>query len=359
MKIISLFVLLAFSSYYAEIKASSKSFLLQTYLNRVDELIQSHQFSEAKRCLVLLEALFLNNAEVQEKSKELVIKDYQETYIKNIELSEQELGWTGDIKKCKAGTVSKTAISKCLSIINYFRRQAGLYDQCVFVDSFNIYCQQTAFVLYVNDILTHYIENSAKCYTEMAKEGARKSNLSYGIFGPAAIQSQIFDNGYSNTDVGHRRWILNPFNTKFGIGITPQTTALGVLGKFAEWNETGNKEYYEGKQYVTWPPAGYFPKNLVPHRWSFSLHRGSFEDAKVTVYMYKNGKKTLVDIERKLTQNGYALNTVVWEPKNEWDVGNETVFEVEIKNVYLKTAFGVTRKDQPLNFSYKVTLLEI
>jgi hypothetical protein len=322
-------------------------------------MIQSHQFSEAKKTLTLLEALFPNDADVQEKSKELVIKDYQETYLKNIILTEEELAWTGDVKKCYAGTVSKTAIAKSLAILNYFRRQAGLYDQCEFVDSFNIYCQQTAFVLYVNNTITHYIEKTAKCYTEMAKEGATKSNLSYGSFGPASIQGQIFDNGSSNYAVGHRRWILNPFNTKFGIGITPKTTALGVFGKFAEWNVWGNKEYDEGKKFITWPSAGYFPTNLVPQRWSFSLHRASFENVIVNVYKYKNGKKTAVEIDIEPIQDDYGINTLVWKPRDGWEAENESVFEVEIKNVYLKSGFGVTQKDQSYNFSYKITTLDM
>jgi len=341
------------------VHASTNSFVLQTYLNQVDQMIQSNQFSDAKRSLILLEALFPNNAEVQEKSKELAIKDYQETYLKNMQCSVEELAWTGDINKCRAGTVSKTAIAKSLAILNYFRRQAGLYDQCEFVDSFNIYCQQTALVLYANNIITHYLDKSNKCFTEMAKVGALSSNLSLGNFGPNAIQSQVFDNGWSNYSVGHRRWILNPFNSKFGIGITPGSTALGVFGKFSENNDWKNKTYYEGKQYIAWPSAGYFPTNLVPQRWSFSLHRASFESVIVNVYKYKNGKKTAVEIDIEPVEDGYGINTLVWKPRDGWEAENESVFEVEIKNVYLKSGFGVTQKDQSYNFSYKITTLDM
>lgn len=341
------------------VDASTKSFVLQIYLNQVGQMIQSNQFSEAKRSLILLEALFPTDADVQEKSKELAIKDYQETYLKNIQCSQEELAWTGDIKKCKAGTVSKIVIQKSLAIINYFRRQAGLYDQCEFVDSFNVYCQQTAFVLYVNNILTHYIDKSNSCYTELAKLGALRSNLSSGCFGPIAIERQMFDNGRSNQSVGHRRWILNPFNSKFGIGITPGTTALGVFGKFAEYNGSRNKEHQEGKKFVAWPPAGYFPVDLVPQRWSFSLHNASFENVKVSVYEYKNGKKTPVEIEIEPVEDGYGINTLVWKPMYGWGAENESVFEVEIKNVCLKSAFGVTQKEQSYNFSYKITTFDM
>lgn len=339
--------------------AASKSFVIQTYLNEVDLLIRSNQFSDAKRSLVLLETLFPCDAGVQEKSKELAIKDYQETYLKNIQCSEEELDWTGNIKKCKAGTVSNSAIQKSLAILNYFRRQAGLYDRCEFVDSFNVYCQQTAFVLYANNILTHNIDKSKSCYTELAKKGALCSNLSFGSFGPQAINGQMLDNGRSNNSVGHRRWILNPFNSKFGIGITPSTTALGVFGKFSETNESGNKEHDEGKQFVAWPSAGYFPTKLVPQRWSFSLHRASFDQVKVNVYEYKNGKKTPIEIDIEPVENGYGINTLVWKPRHGWGAENESVFEVEIKNVYLKSGFGITQKDQSYNFSYKITTLDM
>jgi hypothetical protein len=52
-----------------KVYASCKSLVLQIYLNQVDQMIQSHQFSEAKKTLTLLEALFPNDADVQKKAR--------------------------------------------------------------------------------------------------------------------------------------------------------------------------------------------------------------------------------------------------------------------------------------------------
>lgn len=338
--------------------STSKSFLLSIYLKQIDLLIETHQFSQARKSLLVLESIYPMNSMIEEKTKELIIKDYQETYLKNIYLTEEELAWTGDVHKCKAGTISKIAKDKTLTILNYFRRLAGISDNCQFVESINNICQETAFILYVNEILTHYIDESYKCYTPLANEGALRSNLSYNSIGPLAIKSQIFDDGFFNYSVAHRRWIFNPFNSKFGIGIAPKTTALGVFGKDTENNWYEFREFYESKKFVAWPSSGFFPCELLPNRWSFSLNNAKFEKAKVTVNKYKNGKKIPLKIKIQPIEEDYGLNTIVWEIEDEWDNNKEAIYEVEIKNVYLKKNFSDDSKEGALNFSYKVNSIQ-
>ncbi len=336
-------------------------FRLQIHVFEME--LAKNNFFQAKNCLDMLYKLYPQHEEfLNERSKELIIKDYEENFLKLRSMDEKDVQWTGSVKNCNPGKINPDAIKKTIQMISYFRRQAGLNDKCTDVDSFNIYCQHAALVMEAMNDIDHYLNKKHPCYTELARKAAKSSNLSYGRIGPDAIIGQIHD--VKSEIVGHRLWLFNPFNTKFGVGITNHITVIGVLGKFTqyEYHTELNKDYYEGKKYVAWPPAGYVVDGILPKRWSFSLYNGYFGEANLKMYKLKNGKKELVNtqITAQNSDNNYGISSITWEGVHGWDIVEETTFEIQITNVYLKNEFeNVNKSITPLSFTYQVKVLDV
>jgi hypothetical protein len=83
---------------------------------------------------------------------------------------------------------------------------------------------------------------------------------------------------------------------------------------------------------------------LAFKKWSFSIQQ-NLKDATVT--MKTNTGETIPVVQEKI-ENGYGLNTLVWEPKlNEIQWNDETIFNITIQ---LKNG---------KNYSYKTRLLDI
>ncbi|MCX7743322.1 MAG: hypothetical protein N2167_02030 [Flavobacteriales bacterium] len=356
--LVVLFVIICIFKNSASNLAFDRFFKLHIHMFEME--LAKNNFSQAKICLDILYKLYPYHLEyLNERSKELVIKDYEESYLKLRLMDVNDVQWTGSVKTCTPGKISPNAINKTIQMISYFRRQAGLNDNCSSVDSFNIYCQHAALVMEAMENLDHYLNKKHPCYSDLARIAASTSNLSYGNLGPDAVNSQIHD--VSSKIVGHRLWLLNPFNTKFGVGITNKVTVIGVFGKFTEWNRDYAKDFYVGKKYVAWPPAGYVVDHVLPLRWSFSLYNGYFEEAKLKMYKLKNGKKELVttQVTEQNSDNNYAISTITWEGVHGWDIVEETTFEVQITNVYLKNDFEQLDKTKPLSFTYQVKVLDV
>src|SRR5438034_1286336 len=90
--------------------------------------------------------------------------------------------------------------------------------------------------------------------------------------GADAITAYIWDFGANNDIVGHRRWLLYPQTKVMGTGDVPNQ------GGFAAANATwvfdanyGGPRPATRKPFVSWPPAGYVPYQVVYPQWSFAL----------------------------------------------------------------------------------------
>jgi hypothetical protein len=204
-----------------------------------------------------------------------------------------------------------------------------------------------------NGNLNHAPPKHWKCYTAEGAGAAGASNLSLGHAFHDAIIGQMEDGGSGNTACGHRRWILNPKNTAFGHGSTTNSTSLYVFG-------TGNPKlrrtvYFNEKQAVCWPSADYFPVNLIPDRWSFSLSGTEFENAKVSITL--NGKALPVSIEP--LSYGYGMNTLVWTIGAAIEVNK--VYTVTISNIKTFVPWSASSSEKVANktITYRVIPLQI
>lgn len=214
----------------------------------------------------------------------------------------------GSVLGCIPGITSSTTNAATLSSLNFVRSLAGL-GPVSFSSTMNTAAQKAALIMDANDALSHNPSSSWKCWTSTGAATAAKSNLALSypsIQAGRIVDLYMDDPGATNTSVGHRRWLLNPFTTTMGSGSTPTANAIQVVGP--------TNAYRPNPKWVGWPSAGYFPNTMEPNgRWSLSsgYKDVSFKYARVAVYK-SNGTK-VSGIYKYTPHGGYAQPTLVWK----------------------------------------------
>ncbi|MFC4161481.1 CAP domain-containing protein [Chitinimonas lacunae] len=250
-------------------------------------------------------------------------------------------GWRGDLASCHAGDTSAEFKAAMQRRINWFRAMAGLPAAVELDNTFNQKAQQAALMMAANRSLSHNPPTSWKCYSAAGAEGAGKSNIYLGSFGPGAISGYILDPGGGNSAVGHRRWVLYP-QTRF-MGVGDVDGAVSGMSSNALWVQDGNAWSVRPAvrdDFVAWPPKGYVPYQTVYPRWSLSYPKADFSAARVS--MTENGQPMATQLEP--LANGYGENTLVWLPGNYRDGSRwqkpaaDTVYRVTVDNVLVNGA---------------------
>jgi uncharacterized protein YkwD len=234
-------------------------------------------------------------------------------------------GWLGgSLLGCLAGQTTPSSNAATLSALNYVRSLAGLAPVSESA-SLSGGAQQAALMMSANGALSHNPPSSWKCYSSAGASAASRSNLALSY--PSISAGQIVDlymddPGGTNTAVGHRRWVLNPFTTQVGIGSTDTANALTVIGP--------TSSHRPNPRYIGWPTAGYFPNAIEPDgRWSLSAGKRnvSFAHAKIHVY----GAAGRVSVHKYAVENGYAQPTVVWQMPAGFS--KTSSYRVVVKNI--------------------------
>ena len=132
--------------------------------------------------------------------------------------------------------------------------------------------------------------------------------------------------------------------SEFSFGCTNRASALTEFGDAAKFENTNFPEY------ITYPPNGYIPQELVFERWSFSIpaennQSANFSNAQVSM-TGPDGDVNLNIVSR--TDNGYGDNTIVWEPQN---VLTSSIEDVE----YFVTVSDIENNSVD-NYSYSVKI---
>ncbi len=267
------------------------------------------------------------------------------------------IGTTANVSNCTPGTNSPVFQEAVLRRINWFRALAGLPASVSLDAAESAKDQQASVIMSANGKLQHAGDWSTwTCVTSDGTNAAANSNLALGSYGPDAIASYISDFGTNNYQVGHRRWILYPQTQVMGAGDVPRQGGFSAAN--ATWIIDAN---YGGPRpatrtpYVSWPPAGYVPYQVVYPQWSFALSNADFSVA--TVSMKSNGVSVAVTQQPYVT--GFGESTLVWYPSTlnpgsgnpvfPFNVnGTDTVYSVTINNII--TSAGLA------NFSYTVTV---
>ena len=266
------------------------------------------------------------------------------------------MNWTGDHAICNAGTTSQAYKDALLLELNYFRAMAGVPAEVTFSSEYNAKAQEAALMMSVNGQLSHAAPASWTCYSTDGGEAAGSSNLMMGYLSLSHnIAGYIKDTGSSNYFIGHRRWILYPQTQLMGTGDVPGDAPTYQWAANALWvfdSHTWDPRPATREEYVSWPPPGYVPYQVVYPRWSFAYDDADFGSATVT--MTQDGSSVSVTMEI-YQGGGYGENTLVWRPFNmadsaAWPTEHLVIYEVTISNVMISGS--------PRSFTYSVTIFD-
>ena len=264
---------------------------------------------------------------------------------------------TAVTSNCVPGTNSPLFASVTLQRINWFRAMAGMPAAVTFDAGESTEDQAAALIMSENGELQHVGDWTGwGCVTMIGTNAAGNSNLALGNNGPDAISAYVWDFGGNNYEVGHRRWILYPQTQIMGTGDVPSESGE-YEGANATWVFDANlygPRPVTRTPYVSWPPLGYVPYQVVYPQWSFALSNANLSAA--TVSMASNGVPVAVNLQSYVT--GYGENNLVWYPTylNPATAvpfpfgGTDTVYTVTISNVV--TTVGTE------NFTYNVTVFD-
>ena len=203
----------------------------------------------------------------------------------------------GSTSSCQAGASSAASNQATLTAMNYVRSLAGLAPVTL-NGSLNASAQAAALIMSANGALSHSPSSGWRCYSPSGAAAAGRSNLALSypnIRSGQIIDLYMDDPGGTNTAVGHRRWVLNPFTTQVGTGSTDTANALTVIGP--------TSSHRPNPRWVGWPTAGYFPNAIEPDgRWSLSSGRRGVSFAHARVRVYYGG--TRIAVHQYRTENG-------------------------------------------------------
>ena len=233
--------------------------------------------------------------------------------------------WSGgSLSDCVPGSSSASSNAATLRALNYVRSLAGLAPLRL-SSTLNARAQRAALIMSANGALSHDPSSSWRCYTSVGADAAGRSNLAlaYPSIGSGQIIDLYMDEpGGTNTAVGHRRWLLNPFSTVVGTGSTDTANALTVIGPTSSSRPN--------PKYVGWPTAGYFPNAIEPNgRWSLSAGKRNTNFRKARIIIHHNGVR--VPVHKYAVHTGYAQPTLVWQmPRGFAKTGS---YKVVVKNI--------------------------
>lgn len=181
--------------------------------------------------------------------------------------------WTGSVQSCTAGVVNEDFTVDTLRMLNYVRALAGVRPVTWDPQSIEQQAAQQAALLIKTGSGVHFVEPTVRCYSELGAKGLRESNIGGGT-GAQAVLNFLTEGPGSELYTVHRQWLLYPALQSVGIGSTDTSTAIEVLGApFGQGLDA----------FVSWPPSGYFPRQLEPGGlWSLSRDGANFTSATVT-----------------------------------------------------------------------------
>ncbi len=226
-------------------------------------------------------------------------------------------GWTGSTRGCVLGSESAASQRATLNAVNVVRALNQL-DGVRFVSSWRAPALRNSLMMQARNQITHYPSRSGACWSSSGASAAARSNLYLGsgfsgslnyATGARAVVGYMDDPGPSNVVAGHRRWILEPTITAMGTGSTSKANTLTVMGT----NGPVTSRYNAEPDWMEWPSAGWFPKQLNPEGlWSLSSSDpgADFRNARVTV---TNGSGTKLSVRKYTVVDGYGPNTITFQ----------------------------------------------
>ncbi len=285
-------------------------------------------------------------------------------YNSDHEITEPDMGWTGNYATCNQGDLATDYRDAIEQRFNYFRSMAGVCP-INFVSPHNEGTQIEAYYQSLNDYFSHDPSLDGECATTLGKDTIAtygSSNIFKGATGLRAIDGFIQDPGANNTKAGHRRWMLLPTTYEMGVGEAPGDSSHWPFNALYPFG-TRYTSREARDMYVTWPPPGYVPYQVVFARWSFSYPDANFTNT--TVVLTQNpgctsAKTITVTRQNPGTGVGYGESSIVFIPSIDGytsagrgshpQPSADEVYEVQINDVEIDGTLT--------DFTYNVIIID-
>ena len=243
------------------------------------------------------------------------------------------------------GTLTEDNQKRALARLNLMRYLAGV-DPVTLDSDYEEKAQASAYVNYLNNEMSHFPKQPSGASDDLynlAKDGSSNANISYNIFASEKEMnesnlSEDVDSWLSDTDsvniseVGHRRWCLNPKMGKTGFGRAGGYGDTGVYKDYGLNYESHSSVYshdrsHKGKQTgISWPaanmPVYYFSSD---DEWSYiSTTALDADDVTVTLtlkesYASTPGKTWTITTDS--SSDGYLFTVKQYD----YDIGSDAV----------------------------------
>ncbi|ROL61258.1 T9SS C-terminal target domain-containing protein [Bacteroidetes/Chlorobi group bacterium ChocPot_Mid] len=176
-----------------------------------------------------------------------------------------------DIANCTTGTLKQSEKTKMLEYLNKIRDLHKL-PRFEYDESFQDEAMEISLISVANATLSHTPDASYYCYSQTGYNGGISSNLYLGSSSYPSEQSVIaWMNDRNQIELGHRRWIVDPFVKKIAFGRVDGPSKVG--GNLY----CGMSYYYDSKtlqnlnslqnDFVA-VPYGDYPPSLWDFGWS-------------------------------------------------------------------------------------------
>jgi len=279
-------------------------------LQLINEASDSADFKLARRIYYEYKKLSnLNSKQLEPLWKTILEKDFKVNYFgsrisikgKN-DPNAVEFNWNGVLDSCKPGKMSPQINLLLENRLNYFRRNAGLTEDIVFAKQDNLFAEIGAMMCEANKSLSHVPNDGWRCYIPAGVDALKDAILIKELNPAIAITAAM---GQNHPTVGNRRWLLYPKSQFLGIGASKNYTIIKAIDHSRELDTNKYKN-----QFIAWPPENGVSKMLLFRKWSFSINQNLKE---ATVKMADNEGND-IELKQEIIENGYGLNTIVWEP---------------------------------------------
>jgi uncharacterized protein YkwD len=240
-----------------------------------------------------------------------------------------------DVPGCRTGTLAQAVKDDVLLRMNALRALHGLAP-VTYNEADDAQMMQSSLMMAANGALEHTPPSTWKCWSQTGYDGSSTGNLYGGTISPFLVWSTEDDfiggwmtevNNLIANNVGHRRWMLDPFLGKIAYGRVAQVLADGKRTDAATlkvFNFTGGVPAPS-----TVPAFVAYPQGDYPARWfdtrallSFSAisstasrgANGNVSFANATITVRDPGGTALAVSEVSFDNVGYGIpNNLQWK----------------------------------------------
>ena len=248
---------------------------------------------------------------------------------------------TPDADKEKPGKLSDKSVQNALNTLNFMRYVAGIYSDVTNNEEYEAYAQAGTTLLIRAGHMTHQPQRPdgvSEAFYQQGSIGTSRSNLGGGYpnLSNAMVKGWMDDGDASNiSDVGHRRWCLDPRMRETGFGHTGKYTAMYAMDgiehrkndyDFVQWPaQTMPVECFRGPWTVTLSTARYLVKN------------NDKDNIEVVLTNEKTGETYTLDNTDKnksgeyfnLSTVGYGYGpTLIFKPDVTFSAGDEVTVSI-------------------------------